>query len=1444
MDLSWLDPGDFVKVKTNDDTFVGVYVKSDDTFLIIKDNKGLKHMINVPKLESISQIDADELARGSQPAPVRNVYTPPVQGVYTAPVITAVPQPNVADLDTVYRSALTKINAAAVKEPWDFLKIKKYNGLKDQYPSQHKLFQSVCNSLEYAITKDKSSIDDKTAAAIQRMGYIFNESKKTEVMEIMAYLYTLYSPKKRFKKGAFCEGHYYLALNTDKSVAMNYYLSNALLPSALMLWDEYGKAPHVLVYVISKGFSRSPENDLQLIESVNEIYSDPLADVTTKNLVLYAITLALGIGTSFSSSPASDDTLTAKLKEAIEGAVSNYSGQGTVTSVKNGIGTIVDSQYRISTFNLSQTGIKEGDIVLFEYNGASKTSTVIKVVTPEDANYTNLKSFYNHASKSDNEEVAHICQKLFPVIFTSLSGENKPKASTDLSYSRIIKELQAAKTAEDCEEVSKIMHAYIDGNGPSKKNAIKDLIQLYTRKIYAQYERSIEVFEKHRHLFNSDNAEKLKIWRSVIPAYIAAKKFKEAIGLLDASLALQETIQDYVKLAFCYLQLEEYPKTLDICDRAIAGYKNMNHSDYNAFEAYRFAAFIGLRKYDEAERVLNEIAQVSTNTEKIENMRKILDDVVHGRISENQAEELADIIAFGESGNSDDQFVVSELYTDYLKFMLDECQYSQIRDRVYDEENKRYVWNPENVEKAEAAYKELLRRSSIFQDDRVRPGVFEEVADKRLNMAKVAEFCLTHAADMNISGEKSQVWKAQFIWASAEFLWLHYRSYDLKNNAMMDTSSFFLSECINMFFKDMNYRNRYEFYDAVNQLIIYQVKVLNPNHGYVFENITVKRSDKLNARKVGEAAVNAEIASMENIIVTNFTKVLKGEPELAVKLLGMLAANRNKTALTYLSTLFESLQDDIIRVFSEYFNDEYSNMPLAKLLEKYAEDIDDLYVNTALTLKQLSEALSNQSWLDVRTYTDTLKRLLESEAFDYLCATDKERCKELVNLLNTLVELRTDSTNYEISQNNITLIKTSVLHLKEDYSKNPTQLSFYYLLEILELIFKTVTYINNDIVEQSLPEIELEDEYAKEGYFPQNNRIDLMLLVSNGISGKQCTPASNITLDILPNESTNRYCNCTQTRFTLVSTLSGGKCKSQTIPLPLTPEGCISDTVFDLPIRITYQTIRSSIESVERVLNIRIKSEDEFIEIPNLYDKKMISPNTRMASLFKGRDNDIANISNILLSGGWGKTVLIYGQYRSGKSSLANFLVDSLKKRCPSAIEVNAGSVITDDNVWDIINKITGSICDNLSDYEALPDYLEEYLYSEATEDNYARYFSNFARKLKKYLDSFPEDNPRQIILMLDEVGRFFANHDSNNFMQLWKSVMEMEVFNAILIGHDIITQMVQQDTNSLGVINLYQINYIDKDSAVQLITEPTRMSDSRNRFTDNAIEYIWDQSA
>ncbi len=815
--------------------------------------------------------------------------------------------------------------------------------------------------------------------------------------------------------------------------------------------------------------------------------------------------------------------------------------------------------------------------------------------------------------------------------------------------------------------------------------------------------------------------------------------------------------------------------------------------------------------------------------------------IAEGNADEAEKDEIMDDVVDSipyDDESMDDTFLVSELFSAYASYVLDSCEYSQVRDRVIDDETGRYIWIPENEDKANGVYDSIAHSSSIFGNDgKLRPGTYAEVADKRLNMAKIAEYCLNNTTDLNLTSKKITLWKGRFIWATAHYMWLAYNINSIKQQSSQDAASYFLIECINMFFKDSNYEFRYEFYDAINRFCIIQSRMSSSD----FAQIEIKKAENLNKQRVGPKKVEQEIELMENVVCDTFKKIFDNDSKLAIRMLGTILENSNKEAVLYFvrifSSLGENLKSELINEFG--YNNDWS---LQDMLTDYSQELHKSYEVFISDLKETSSLITNSNFGGLERVVNRIENALKNEKMMPLCNTDIERCKKLAEQVNNFITLKSKlSSNYEISQERANSIKNEAAYLHREYMDNPTRVSFDALCDLMELIRDEMVKVSDDITQQSLPEITVENEYEEEGYFPHNEKINLMLLISNGKTGKQCTTASDIQLDIDYDDELKKYIHIGQTHFNLLESLPGGEHSSQQITLHLTNEGVIPDTIFAMKVRVSYQTIKGTGDYVDAVLNLHIKSEDAFEEITNPYGKQTLKPGESNEALFKGRSADVANIGNQLLAGGQGKTVLIYGQYRSGKTSLANFIIKEVEMRDESVVMTRSITVAEKDNAWDIVDKIISHICRALRHrYKSLPEVLKEYYTIDVTENNYEKIFTNFTQDLYEVV----MEQGIHILVTLDEFGRFFKNNTSDRFMQLWKSVMELGAFNALLIGHDVVTQMMRADINSFGVINTYQINYIDFEATQQVVTEPTRMKDQRTRFTDNAIQYIWEQSA
>ena len=895
------------------------------------------------------------------------------------------------------------------------------------------------------------------------------------------------------------------------------------------------------------------------------------------------------------------------------------------------------------------------------------------------------------------------------------------------------------------------------------------------------------------------------------------------------------------RLAGLYLQTEKYEKASESFKQCVAFLEeNKNKFDnYEKMTLWLKRSIIIADYYAGDKEGAIKQAKEFLDSHPDDPEASAIKSIAEGTVDETKKDEILDDIMddiMDDSyGNMNPFFQTTDL-PPYFSYRLEECDYSRVTtgQKKQDEKTGKWIWNPKTVKEIDKAYKELVTRSSLFRRGEFLGISDPDISERRLNMTKIAEYCLKKQTELDLNAETIGIWQSRFICTAAQCMWLLYKQYSVGKDSIEDTSSYYLLECISIFFKDENYRFSYEFFDAVNSFCIIQSK-LQPSD---FTQIKIKGRENLNFRKAGRTHVDKEIAQMECIVVGTFEKIFESDPKSAIKTLGRILESCNKKAVSYFSRLLSPIEDLIKNELPENASDEHDEYSLEKVLADYARKLSKNYDKLLNDLDDISEAIKNLDLIRLDRIAIGIENSLKDDKFVPLSDSDVSRCETFIGQIQTLIRLKNTSTdNYDIAQKDASSLISDAERLPEKLYKNhPTRVSHDRLTELMPILGEAAQRIIGDIIQKTSPEITVENELGEEGCCPQNERIDLMLLIRNGKSGRYCRTASKIQLDIEPDETLRKYVNIEKTSYTVSDSLPFGGREHLKIDLRLTSEGLVPDTVFPMTVKVSYSTSEGGDTSVCEVFNIRIQSEDAFVKIHNPYVLGAIDPHNK--EMFRGRATDVANISNILLTNKQGQTVLIYGQYRSGKTSLSNFLVREIESQDKSIITVKTS--LTSDNPWQIINKITTNTYDVFDDLNNVPEYMKKYSDSLATADNYERVFTKFAKEL----DKLRHEQNLHFLIVIDEFGRFLSNDLSRNFMQLWKSVMELGVFNAILIGHDIVTQIMRTDANSFGIINPYPINYIDRDAAHQLITEPTRMKDNRSRFTEDAIHYIWEQSA
>ncbi|HLG74817.1 MAG TPA: hypothetical protein VKX46_00300, partial [Ktedonobacteraceae bacterium] len=109
----------------------------------------------------------------------------------------------------------------------------------------------------------------------------------------------------------------------------------------------------------------------------------------------------------------------------------------------------------------------------------------------------------------------------------------------------------------------------------------------------------------------------------------------------------------------------------------------------------------------------------------------------------------------------------------------------------------------------------------------------------------------------------------------------------------------------------------------------------------------------------------------------------------------------------------------------------------------------------------------------------------------------------------------------------------------------------------------------------------------------------------------------------------------------------------------------------------------------------------------------------------------------------------------------------------------------------------------------------------------------------------------KRIVLLIDEFSYLYGLIVQNRlpdeeFMKIWKSLLQDELFSAVLAGQDVMPKFKERFPNEFGIVQDQRVSYLKSEDAVLLIDEPIRIGGKtgKSRYREKAIERIVDLTA
>jgi len=364
---------------------------------------------------------------------------------------------------------------------------------------------------------------------------------------------------------------------------------------------------------------------------------------------------------------------------------------------------------------------------------------------------------------------------------------------------------------------------------------------------------------------------------------------------------------------------------------------------------------------------------------------------------------------------------------------------------------------------------------------------------------------------------------------------------------------------------------------------------------------------------------------------------------------------------------------------------------------------------------------------------------------------------------------------------------------------------------------------------------------------------------------KTRSPAESLELVI---EGDPAFFAVTESELKLNESLRGGDQSILKVPLSVTDEALASQT-FSVPIYARYRTRTGEQEKTSVAnLSIRLYSEDEFEEIENPYATYAEGGVVGDASMFFGRDELIQNIAQAIQDSRLqSKCVLVFGQKRSGKSSVLHHLKALLKKdnhllildlENIAVFQNNIESIQDEDSSAPLLYQILKGI---LTELEYAVEDRVDAGFSSVTlsipndEEFYAhpaplQCFAETFKRLKRLASRQEDWREVRVVLLIDEFqyiyDRIVAGEIPESFMQSWKALLQANYFNAVLVGQDVMPKFKRRFPNEFGTTQDERVTYLKTEDARRLIDEPIRIGgrQGKSRYREQAIERILDLTA
>lgn len=510
------------------------------------------------------------------------------------------------------------------------------------------------------------------------------------------------------------------------------------------------------------------------------------------------------------------------------------------------------------------------------------------------------------------------------------------------------------------------------------------------------------------------------------------------------------------------------------------------------------------------------------------------------------------------------------------------------------------------------------------------------------------------------------------------------------------------------------------------------------------------------------------------------------------------------------------------------------NLPVKDLIEEqlFGEAIgrERLRLRTELAgLRAMAAQPLTQ--ISIQEMTSNLRSLISETRFDL----DRQRYQELANSLDG-VSSYFNERDYSEKENKVRRILAGLNRLSEEIRKMPTKLSQE---DLLGLIGKVETYLNGHFesyAASAQPVVVLDDVLGQDEHAPDPQGVICMKLSISSKPGG--APVEGIDVELAEEDGIVLVEPCHSPEV-----LRAGEYRELDLLVQPTQE-LLSEGAFTLRATLKYR-LRSGEQATTShfLLPVRLKSGEEFQEIENPYHLYAGGRPVESPDMFFGRTDLLTRMSDALSSGPVGQCFALYGQKRSGKTSVLKQVFRRLSKPA-LGVYVSFGEMKQSLPEASVVRMIIDSIGDRLvDDLRIEPNDWPSW---EEIKEVPGAALRKAIRQTNSALKVAGWEHPK-LVLLIDEFTYIYTcikqNEIPRDFMHFWKALIDTAAFSAVVVGQDSMPKFIKEFPNDFAVSRQERISYL-LESEAHAMAECPIMHNGRSRWRGKALSRLVELTA